>query len=291
MKQTYVFARSIGSVTCRMPSGQEVRLPVVPGILKLVRWRMLTGPVAASRTDRYLAVNAGFFWGLVTPGTAGEVTRAFLLGDRVGRGVAIIVLEKVADSGVLVLCVVLAGITHLVSAWAAALLAVPILALALCAVRASVRNDRLFTAIPKLFLGLLLAPARLRDVQDIYWEFHRLAQDTGLFVRSALFSAMLWLLMLAQMVLLCRGLGSDLPVGTVALGFFLPYLAGVVSMVPLGIGVFDLGVGRMLGLYGSAAGMVAVAPLFFRVLVTLPLVVFGYGCHWALSLKRRRAAS
>lgn len=34
MKQAVVFAKSLGVVTCRMPSGQEVKLPVVPGILK-----------------------------------------------------------------------------------------------------------------------------------------------------------------------------------------------------------------------------------------------------------------
>jgi len=34
MKRTYHFAESIGTVTCRLPSGGEVELPVIPGILK-----------------------------------------------------------------------------------------------------------------------------------------------------------------------------------------------------------------------------------------------------------------
>ena len=34
MKQTCVFVRSMGTITCRLPSGQDVTLPVVPGILK-----------------------------------------------------------------------------------------------------------------------------------------------------------------------------------------------------------------------------------------------------------------
>jgi hypothetical protein len=41
MKQSYVFARSMGTVTCRMPSGQDVALPVIPGILKHPRPEML----------------------------------------------------------------------------------------------------------------------------------------------------------------------------------------------------------------------------------------------------------
>jgi len=34
MKQTYTYVRSMGSITCRMPSGLDVTLPIVPGILK-----------------------------------------------------------------------------------------------------------------------------------------------------------------------------------------------------------------------------------------------------------------
>lgn len=34
MKHTYRFAQSIGKVTCRLASGSEIELPVIPGILK-----------------------------------------------------------------------------------------------------------------------------------------------------------------------------------------------------------------------------------------------------------------
>jgi len=34
MKQNYDYVRSIGTITCRMPSGLDVTLPIVPGILK-----------------------------------------------------------------------------------------------------------------------------------------------------------------------------------------------------------------------------------------------------------------
>jgi len=34
MKRTYRFAGGTGSVTCRLPDGTSVTLPVVPGILK-----------------------------------------------------------------------------------------------------------------------------------------------------------------------------------------------------------------------------------------------------------------
>ena len=34
MKQTCTFVRSMGTVTCTLASGQEIALPIVPGILK-----------------------------------------------------------------------------------------------------------------------------------------------------------------------------------------------------------------------------------------------------------------
>ena len=49
MKQTIIFARSLGTVTCTMPSGQEVILPIVPGILKHPSSEML--PDLLSRPD------------------------------------------------------------------------------------------------------------------------------------------------------------------------------------------------------------------------------------------------
>jgi len=34
MRRTYAYVQSMGSITCRMPSGLDVTLPIVPGILK-----------------------------------------------------------------------------------------------------------------------------------------------------------------------------------------------------------------------------------------------------------------
>jgi len=34
VNQTYSYVRSIGTITCKMPSGLDVTLPIVPGILK-----------------------------------------------------------------------------------------------------------------------------------------------------------------------------------------------------------------------------------------------------------------
>ncbi len=41
MKQTLVFVKSLGTITCRMQSGVNVTLPIVPGILKHPSTEML----------------------------------------------------------------------------------------------------------------------------------------------------------------------------------------------------------------------------------------------------------
>ena len=49
MKQTCVFVGSMGTITCCMPSGVNVTLPVVPGILKHPSTEML--PLLLARPE------------------------------------------------------------------------------------------------------------------------------------------------------------------------------------------------------------------------------------------------
>ncbi len=43
MKRTYVFVKSTGMVKCVLPSGQEIEVPAVPGLLKHPTTGMLRG--------------------------------------------------------------------------------------------------------------------------------------------------------------------------------------------------------------------------------------------------------
>ncbi len=49
MKQTFIFAQSLGTVACTMPCGRKVVLPIVPGILKHPCAKTL--PILLSRPD------------------------------------------------------------------------------------------------------------------------------------------------------------------------------------------------------------------------------------------------
>jgi glycosyltransferase 2 family protein len=264
-------------------------LNLVPGLLKLARWRILTGPVDVGLGRRYLAVNAGFFLGLVTPGTAGELARGLLVGDRSPRLLGTLLLEKVTDLGTLCLFALFAGVASVAPANVASLLCAAILVLAIGVVWLGLRFDSVLTAVPRIMLRVVLPQSRLQDTKQAYWEFHRFASNRVLLASSALFSSALWLVSLAQMYLIFQGLGASAPLRTIALVYFLPYLVGVVSMIPLGIGVFELGAGNVSAALGSNAASAALIPLLFRALVTLPLIVFGYVCHLILVFNSRHA--
>jgi uncharacterized membrane protein YbhN (UPF0104 family) len=90
------------------------------------------------------------------------------------------------------------------------------------------------------------------------------------------------------MLLIYRGLGVEIPPTTVAFTYFLPYFLGVASTVPLGLGAFDLGMPHAVyALTPHSGTAVVAAPLAYRLLVTLPLILFGYASQILLTFNRR----
>lgn len=270
-----------------------VVINVLPGAIKYLRWRHFLGSrglrVAGFRG--YLAVNASFFHGLVTPGTAGELSRAWVSeSEDAGRATAVVAFEKLTDLVVLLLLVAVSAAVQFTGgsrSWAvvgAACLGV------LGGYAFFLRYDRMLTTPLKFLLRRAVSDDRREALRDAYWEFYELAEDRRLVVLSVLASSALWLVTLAQMQLIVAGLGWDLPLKTTALALFLPYLAGVVSLIPLGLGVFELMMARVarVDLLVTTVEGAAIGPLFFRFLVTVPLVVGGYLCHLALTLTRWR---
>jgi hypothetical protein len=58
MKQTLVFVKSMGMVVCKMPSGQDVVLPIVPGVLKHPSPEMLPDLLRKPEVARKYTINA-----------------------------------------------------------------------------------------------------------------------------------------------------------------------------------------------------------------------------------------
>ncbi len=260
-------------------AGEVLLLNLVPGLVKFARWRRLLHMegIVTGRFMDYLRINAAFFLGLVTPGTAGELTRALTVeGDR-ARAMAIVSFEKFTD--LFVLCLLaMASVSYVllphqrfVGTVAATLVAaVGVYAVFLRA------NARLVGAAKRVLYAL--APERLdRSLRFGLGGLNRFLRRPNVLLMSVACSTVLWLTPMVQMLLIYRGLGVALPVRIVAFTFFLPYLLGVVSMVPLGLGTFDLAARQAATSYlREAANVLALAPLAYRLFVTLPLVVVGY---------------
>lgn len=267
---------------------------LLPGGIKYIRWRHFLDRRGLSIEGfrGYLAVNASFFLGLVTPGTAGELSRAWVdESNQKGRATAIVAFEKLTDLAVLVLLVVGSAAVQFTEG----LLSWGVVAVAFLGVAAAyalfLRYDGLVTMPLKFLLQRAVSDERRRSLRDAYWEFYELLDDRKLTLLSAVASAALWLVTLAQMQIIFVGLGWELPLKTTALALFLPYLLGVVSLIPLGLGVFEIVMSRIteIGILASVAGGTSLGPLFFRFLVTLPLVVGGYVCHLSLTVIRGRS--
>lgn len=272
-----------------------VALNLATGLLKYGRWsRLLARRGVTDRgslLEEYLAINAGFFLGLVTPGTSGELARGALSGVPASRAVAIVGFEKVMDLGLLLLMVAGSAVVQFTSGGASWTASAAILVSTVAAYFLFLRFDTVATAPFRWLLGRFGSERQFAVARNVYWEFFELLRDRKALIGSAAFSACLWVLPVAQMHLILNGLENQVPLKTSAFVFLFPYLLGVLSMIPAGIGAFDITadhVGtRALAIAGAAGQGGSFAPLLFRLLVTIPLIAFGYICHVALNLRRR----
>jgi uncharacterized protein (TIRG00374 family) len=262
-------------------------------LVKAVRWRRFLGKLGTSTEfgRAYTAVLAAFFMGLVTPGTAGEFSRAASLDRDREKGVAVLVLEKFTDLLSLGILAALAAASFAASPAVFAGLLVALGAVLVAAYAAYFRLRNWVARPMKAVVLRLVSAEGAQSAGRVYQEFNRLTGGGSTVVASALYSVALWLLSLTQVALIYHGLGLTPSFRFVALTYFLPYLIGIVSLVPLGLGTFEMSL-RQIGLHsasGIPAESVALVPAFFRVFVTLPLIGAGYACQVALALGRARS--
>jgi uncharacterized protein (TIRG00374 family) len=276
-----------------------VVLNLLTGALKYGRWSGLLRrrgiEERGSALEEYLAINAGFFLGLVTPGTSGELTRGAFSGVSSARATSIVGYEKTSDLAVLLLMVAgsfVVQFTNGLASWVASGL---ILLVSGAAYVLFLRFDKMVTAPVRILLERFGNERHVETARGMYWEFYELLKDRRALVVSLGYSALLWVLPVIQMHLIMAGLGGDVPFKTSAFTFLFPYLIGVLSLIPAGIGAFDMAAdafgGRAIALAGAATELGSLAPLFFRVLVTVPLIAFGYVCQLILNAARKSGSA
>jgi len=276
-----------------------VLLNLITGALKYGRWSQLLArrgiDTRGTAFEEYLAINAGFFIGLVTPGTSGELTRGAFSKVPNVRAVSIVGYEKTSDLAVLILMVAGSAVVQFtsgISSWIASGL---ILLATGLSYTMFVKYDWLVTAPVRWLLHRFGSDRQVASMRGVYWEFYDLLRDRRAILTSAVYSVLLWTLPVVQMHLIIIGLGGDIPFKTSAFTFLFPYLIGVLSLIPAGIGAFDIATDQFgsqaISMAGAAGELGSIVPLYFRLLVTVPLIALGYMSQVILSASWRSGAN
>jgi uncharacterized protein (TIRG00374 family) len=218
----------------------------------------------------------------LTPGSSGEIVRIWLLrtyhGVDTATGAAVIAIERLGAFGYLAGSAVLVWLGHIggwppavVIALVAALVAAPGIAYGL-----GMRPSALVAALP---LSKLLGEARwTRATAWVRRVDGTMASLLAHPVRLAVFALLTFGVLAGysiQLVLVARALGQTLdPVAAWgALG--LSITAGVLSMLPFGLGSTDLVLVALLGVLGISEPAAAATALGYRIVSTLPLGLGG----------------
>lgn len=271
-------------------------MDLLPGAIKFLRWRYFLSRrgLPLPGWNGYLAVNASFFLGLVTPGTVGEFSRPWVgESGETGRAAAIVLFEKVSDLAVLVLLAISCAALVLLDGAIAFVMIVGACLIGVLLYLLFLQFDGVAIRLANGVVKRLLSTNRLESLRTAYGDFYSLAESRRSMALSLGTSALLWVVSLVQLQLIFVGFGWEVSLPSAGMVLFVPYLIAVLSLIPLGIGAFELSMSEVIGL-GSMANAVgvsgAVIPLFFRFLVSLPLVLGGYVCHVTL-LGRRKGAT
>jgi glycosyltransferase 2 family protein len=228
----------------------------------------------------------------LTPGSAGEVVRAWLLRTHHGvpyaAGAAVIVIERVVAIGYLGASAAIVWIGHLLALHGAIVLAALALLAAVpgLAYRAGLRPWAIVARLP---LGRVLGDARWSragtalvrmdaTIARLLTHPRHLAVFAGTTTLVfAAYAAQLWL------VAASVGIAIDPIAGWGALG--LAIVVGVVSLLPFGLGATDLVLAALLGSLGVAAPAAAAIAFGYRLVATLPLGLLGAVSYGWLSAR------
>ena len=209
----------------------------------------------------------GYVAGAVTPAASGELLRADALrraGVPMAEGVALVVYERAVSVALLALSTgVLAALISLPLLWGlvvsgAALAAVAALPLLPPAARIE---------------GAGLARRAVRYALGMAEQLRFLVADRSLMVAWSLLTVALFALAAAQFTLLVASVNGGLDPSEAWVAFGASQLAGVASLLPLGLGVADGSLAAVLQRLGTTLEQGSVVAVLVRATVTLPLVL------------------
>jgi uncharacterized protein (TIRG00374 family) len=228
----------------------------------------------------------------LTPGSAGEIVRMYLL--RAHHGVdyatsgAVVFIERVGAIGYLSSSALLAWLTWLgvLSVGAAVALGLVLVIVPGLLYRGGLRP---LTVLGRLPLGWLVGATRWARIGS--W-FDRVDATVALLIghpRHLLafvgLSAGIFVAYTAQLVLLGRAFGVTLDPLAAWGALGLSTTIGVLSLLPFGLGTTDLALAGLLGVTGVPAATAVAMTLGYRLIATLPLSLAGIASFAWLSAR------
>lgn len=135
----------------------------------------------------------------------------------------------------------------------------------------------LLATVLVLATGLLLLSKRARRIsRDILRALTGAAtRKPGMLAATFLVSAATFPLSMARMALVLHAVGASCKPGPLLTSLVLSRIAGLLSMIPMGLGARDLSLAALLGLAGVPAMKAAAASVLDRLLMTVPYLAGG----------------
>jgi uncharacterized protein (TIRG00374 family) len=234
----------------------------------------------------------GFVAGGLTPAASGELLRAQALRSAANvplqPGMTAVIYERVMSLYLLLVTTGLVMVsTMLPGPWVAI---VAVVAIALCAApwaTTSIAGRLLPTEGQVRWSG---RAGRLpRKLLHMAAQLRFLLADGRLITGFSAVTLAMFALIAAQYWFLAQAAGTSISVTDAWLAFGLSTFAGVLALIPLGLGVLDAALAAALDRLGTTIEQGGVIALLVRGVVTLPLVLAALGCYLYLHGRGLRA--
>ena len=228
----------------------------------------------------------------ITPGSVGELARLYLLRAHHGvdytTGAAVVVVERVVAIGLLGASAAILWIAWSIGIWLPlTIVALLILALLPSLVyRLGLRPTGLLRYVP---IGALVGRERWsaagRGLQRVDDAVARLMIDPRRALAFGSWTALIFASYTGQLLLVAAAVGRDIDPAAAWGALGLAIVAGVVSLLPFGLGSADLVLVALLGVAGVPATEAAAIAFGYRIVSTLPLGLAGVASYAFLSAR------
>jgi uncharacterized membrane protein YbhN (UPF0104 family) len=228
----------------------------------------------------------------VTPGSVGELVRLYLLRAHhaVGytTGAAVVVVERVVALGLLAASAAILWAAWWLGVWpplaAAAIVLITLLPSAVY--RVGIRPSQLIRFLP---LAPLLGRERWdgagRALERVDTAVAELLVDPRRAIAFGVWTAIVFTTYTSQLLLVATAIGQTIDPMAAWGALGLAIVAGVLSLLPFGLGSADLVLVGLLGVTGVPAAEAAGIAFGYRVVSTLPLGLAGVASYAFLSAR------